>query len=103
MGLYSKHIFPFFLDKEMSHHRVGECRKRLLPDASGNVLEVGFATGLNMPFYPDTVEKPTVVDANPGMSRPGAEARRGLQNRSRASRVGREVAAVRCRQLRHRS
>ena len=31
------------------------------------VLEIGFGTGLNMPHYPDSVQKVDAVDFNPGM------------------------------------
>jgi ubiquinone/menaquinone biosynthesis C-methylase UbiE len=33
------------------------------------VLEIGFGTGLNLPFYPPTLRRLTVVDPNPGMAR----------------------------------
>jgi len=33
------------------------------------VLEIGFGTGLNLPYYPANVHKLTAVDPNPGMHR----------------------------------
>ena len=35
----------------------------------GEVLEIGFGTGLNLPHYPEHVRRITTVDPNPGMGR----------------------------------
>ncbi len=50
----------------MSGETLSAYRQALLADTSGNVLEIGFGTGLNLPFYPPTVTKLTTVDSNPG-------------------------------------
>ena len=39
----------------------------MLAHAYGEVLEIGFGTGLNLPFYPEDVRKITTVDPNVGM------------------------------------
>jgi SAM-dependent methyltransferase len=44
-------------------------RRELLTCAHGDVLEIGFGTGLNLPYYPSGVHKLTAVDPNPGMHR----------------------------------
>src|SRR5262249_28289602 len=41
----------------------------LLAQASGDVLEIGFGTGLNLPHYPAQVRKVTAVDPSAGMHR----------------------------------
>jgi ubiquinone/menaquinone biosynthesis C-methylase UbiE len=43
-------------------------RRELLANATGDVLEIGFGTGLNLPFYPESVRKITTVDLNVGMN-----------------------------------
>ncbi len=43
-------------------------REEVLADVSGEVLEIGFGTGLNLPYYPDRVQRITTVDPNPGMN-----------------------------------
>jgi ubiquinone/menaquinone biosynthesis C-methylase UbiE len=46
---------------------VARYRRELLADASGNILEIGFGTGLNLPHYPPHIRKLTTVDPNVGM------------------------------------
>ncbi len=53
----------------MSDPRLSHYRKEVLSDVSGKVLEIGFGTGLNLAYYPDTVQKLTTVDPNPGMNK----------------------------------
>jgi ubiquinone/menaquinone biosynthesis C-methylase UbiE len=69
MGFYSRVIFPRLCDFLLRDPFVTQQRKDLLAQASGNVLEIGFGTGLNLPCYPDHIRKITVVDPNAGMSR----------------------------------
>lgn len=68
MGFYSTVIMPRLLDWTMSKPEMAHYRKVLLDDVSGNVLEIGFGTGLNLAYYPRSVEKVTTVDPNPGMN-----------------------------------
>ena len=42
-------------------------RQQLLAPVYGEVLEIGFGTGLNLPHYPGQVRKITTVDPNAGM------------------------------------
>ena len=44
-------------------------RRQLLATVCGDVLEVGFGTGLNLPHYPAQVRRITTVDPNAGMHR----------------------------------
>jgi ubiquinone/menaquinone biosynthesis C-methylase UbiE len=48
---------------------VAKHRQDLLSNAHGEILEIGFGTGLNLPHYPEPVRKITVVDPNPHMHR----------------------------------
>jgi SAM-dependent methyltransferase len=77
LGFYRSIIFPrlcdFFLDKPA----VARLRRELLVQACGEVLEIGFGTGLNLPFYPEAVRKLTTVDPNAGMH---SLARRRMKN-----------------------
>ena len=69
MGLYSNLIIPYCIDFAMSGSNLREYRQKLLEDVSGEILEIGFGTGLNLPHYPDGVTKITTIDPNPGMQK----------------------------------
>lgn len=69
MSLYSRHVFPYVLDWLMSQPAFTQARAELLADIAGNVLEIGFGTGLNLSHYPTTVNQLTTVDVNPGVHR----------------------------------
>jgi ubiquinone/menaquinone biosynthesis C-methylase UbiE len=68
MGFYSQVIFPRLLDWGMSDPTFNKYREDVLSEVSGEVLEIGFGTGLNLPHYPDRIQKITTIDANPGMN-----------------------------------
>lgn len=63
MGFYSNYIFPRILDWSLGSTIVREQRRQTLAPLHGHVLEIGFGTGLNLPFYPDRVTKLTVLDS----------------------------------------
>ncbi len=69
MGIYSNLVIPYCIDMAMSSETLQSYRQNLLADVSGEVLEIGFGTGLNLPHYPERVDKITTVEPNPGMKR----------------------------------
>ena len=75
MGFYAQVILPRAIDWVMSGPSFARYRQQVLAGVAGNVLEIGFGTGLNLPYYPDRVERLTAIDPNAGM---GAIARRRL-------------------------
>ena len=73
MSFYSDVVIPFFYDKSMDKPYIKKGRKDLLKNVSGDVLEIGFGTGLNLPHYPSSVTKLTIIDKNPGMNKQAQE------------------------------
>ena len=69
MGFFSQVIFPRLCDFLLNNPLVARHRQKLLTEAHGEVLEIGFGTGLNLPYYAAQVRKLTTVDPNPGMHR----------------------------------
>lgn len=69
MGFYSNLIIPYGMELVMSSATLQQYRQELLTDVSGNILEIGFGTGLNLPHYPENVNQITTVDPNPGMQK----------------------------------
>jgi ubiquinone/menaquinone biosynthesis C-methylase UbiE len=69
MGFYAQAIFPLLCDLALDRPFVAQYRRELLALADGDILEIGFGTGLNLPYYPPDVRKITAVDPNRGMYR----------------------------------
>ncbi len=70
MGFYSNYIFPRAMESTLKKEPFTTFRRELLADVKGDVLEIGFGTGLNMPHYnAEQVKKITTVDPNPGMNK----------------------------------
>ena len=69
MGFYSNLVVPYCIDLAMSGDTLAQYRQQLLQDVSGEILEIGFGTGLNLPHYPQEVKKITTIDPNPGMQK----------------------------------
>lgn len=49
--LYQKHIFPHVLNQVMQTPSLMDLRRELMLNISGEVLEIGFGSGLNLAFY----------------------------------------------------
>lgn len=69
MGFYSRVIFPLVCNAALNRPPVAAHRRELLASATGEILEIGFGTGLNLPCYPSHVRKITAIDPNVGMHR----------------------------------
>ena len=69
MGLYSNFVIPYCIDFAMSGSNLQPYRQQLLENIAGEILEIGFGTGLNLPHYPEQVTKITTIDPNPGMQK----------------------------------
>jgi len=51
VGLYRKYILPKVVDLACKSASNKQQREKVIPLATGNVLEVGVGSGLNLPFY----------------------------------------------------
>jgi ubiquinone/menaquinone biosynthesis C-methylase UbiE len=69
MKFYSHVIFPRLCDWTMRSPQIAQLRKELLVDVRGDVLEIGFGTGLNLEHYPVEVRRLAAVDPSEGMNR----------------------------------
>ena len=69
MRFFSQVIVPRLCDFLLNKSLLVRHRRELLAGAYGDVLEIGFGTGLNLPYYPEGVHNLTAVDPNPGMHR----------------------------------
>ena len=63
MNLYEKYILPNAIDWACSQKPSTKQRAKVVPLASGNVLEIGIGSGLNLPFYDkNQVKHLTAID-----------------------------------------
>lgn len=67
MGFYEQKILPYLLDLSLSAPSVAKHRRDILAEVSGEVLEIGFGTGLNLLFYPKQIHQIATVDPNAGV------------------------------------
>jgi ubiquinone/menaquinone biosynthesis C-methylase UbiE len=62
MGFYENQIVPRITDLVMSRRELTPIRARVAASLDGDVLEVGFGSGLNVPHYPPAVARVRAVD-----------------------------------------
>lgn len=55
--LYNKYILPRLIDRAMRSEDYNCIRGEVASKASGIVLEIGFGSGYNLPFYGNNIEK----------------------------------------------
>jgi ubiquinone/menaquinone biosynthesis C-methylase UbiE len=63
VGLYATYVYPRLMEWALSSDACAAERRRALASARGEVLEIGFGTGLNLPHYPPTVTHLTILDS----------------------------------------
>jgi SAM-dependent methyltransferase len=69
MGLYSEWVLPRIVNVACGTKVLAEERRKALAGVNGNVLELGFGTGHNLPFYPDAVTRLTAIDPSRASAR----------------------------------
>lgn len=62
MGFYRDAVFPRVMNKLMDNETTREIRTRVCGELAGDVVEIGFGTGLNLPHLPATVTCLRAVD-----------------------------------------
>jgi ubiquinone/menaquinone biosynthesis C-methylase UbiE len=62
VGFYSGQIVPRVIDRVMADKGFAPIRARVAAGLDGEVVEVGFGSGLNVPFYPPAVRRVRAVD-----------------------------------------
>jgi len=67
VDFYPRFVFPRLCDCLMGLPALAEQRKVIPADVGGDILEIGFGTGLNLAHHPHHVRRIATVDPNPGM------------------------------------
>lgn len=80
MGWYGEQVLPRFINASLGSNRFVPMRQRVASGLSGDVIEVGFGSGLNVPYYPASVRSVKAIE-------PSALGRRLAAERVAASHV----------------
>jgi SAM-dependent methyltransferase len=65
MGFYQDQIVPLLINLSMRQKRLAAYRDRIVPAATGRVLEIGIGSGLNLPLYSQNVQQVIGLDPSP--------------------------------------
>ncbi len=70
MSWYEERILPHLMNFACSASPNQKQRQKIVPEATGEILEIGFGGGLNVPFYdPSKVKKIWALEPSEGMRR----------------------------------
>jgi ubiquinone/menaquinone biosynthesis C-methylase UbiE len=62
MGLYSEQVLPRMIDVACNMKASVPQRRRACEGLAGDIVEIGFGSGLNVPFYPAAVTQVAAVE-----------------------------------------
>jgi ubiquinone/menaquinone biosynthesis C-methylase UbiE len=62
MGIYAERILPRMLNAACGMKTVEPLRLRVCEGLAGDVVEIGFGSGLNVPFYPASVTRVAAIE-----------------------------------------
>jgi ubiquinone/menaquinone biosynthesis C-methylase UbiE len=62
MGFYGDRVLPRIIDVACGTKLTEPLRRRVCADLEGRVVEIGFGSGLNVPFYPEALTRVAAVE-----------------------------------------
>lgn len=62
IGLYGEHVLPRIVDVACGMQKSVPMRQRVCDGLEGDVVEIGFGSGLNVPFYPQGVTRVSAIE-----------------------------------------
>jgi ubiquinone/menaquinone biosynthesis C-methylase UbiE len=62
MGIYGERVLPRLMDVACGTKVVQPLRRRVCAGLEGDVVEIGFGSGLNVPFYPAAVTRVAAIE-----------------------------------------
>ena len=62
MGVYGERVLPRIINVACGTKAVEPLRRRVCEGLAGDVVEIGFGSGLNVPFYPTAIRRLAAVE-----------------------------------------
>jgi SAM-dependent methyltransferase len=62
VGFYGEHVLPRIVNVACGLKAAGPLRQRVCEGLEGEVVEIGFGSGLNVPFYPEAVSRVAAIE-----------------------------------------
>jgi ubiquinone/menaquinone biosynthesis C-methylase UbiE len=62
MGIYSRHVLPRIVNAACGMKAADPLRERVCAGLEGEVVEIGFGSGLNVPFYSDRITRVAAIE-----------------------------------------
>lgn len=62
MGLYGEQVLPRIINVACGLKGAAPLRRRVCEGLEGDVVEIGFGSGLNVPYYPEAVNRVAAVE-----------------------------------------
>jgi ubiquinone/menaquinone biosynthesis C-methylase UbiE len=87
MGWYEDRVLPQIINVALNNKGTRQLRARVCAELDGDVVEIGFGTGHNLPFLPDTVTRLRAVE-------PSAKSVRLAQQRIAATTVPVDIVGL---------
>ena len=69
MGVYAKYVLPHIIDLAMRNKETARLRAAWIPQARGEVVEIGIGSGLSLPLYSHDIQRVYGVDPSVELQR----------------------------------
>src|SRR6476469_355856 len=62
VGFYERRVLPRLMNRACGSKHVAQLRQKVCQGLAGDVIEIGFGSGHNVPFYPPVGERVVAIE-----------------------------------------